>query len=104
MKILHPNFRHPQLDGLEPILARLANGEISEAEAARQIRALVVSRTPPFWVLKGFKYFGVVFVMIGVAFGIYSIAFGLGTLETEGTVIDMVGGHKGQAPRAIAPQ
>jgi hypothetical protein len=44
MSKIHRYFQFSSLDGLEAILARLAQGEISEAEAARQIQAFAASR------------------------------------------------------------
>lgn len=83
----------PPLVGLEDILAKVAGGQITEEEAARDIRRLAARPYIPPWALRSFRYLGLLFAAIGICFGIYSLLFAIGCAEAPGTVVRVVGGR-----------
>lgn len=79
------------LDGLEEILAQVADGRLSQEDAARQIRQLAKRIYIPPWFSRLFKLMGAAFALVGVGFALHSVSFAVGTQEVPGTVIQMVG-------------
>ena len=82
------------LSGLENILEQVANGELAQDDAARQIRELASKPHLPPWFLRLFRIMFAIFAVIGLGFAAYSIAFSIGAKEVPGTVIQMVGGNQ----------
>ena len=81
------------LAGLEAILDRVANGQLTTSDAAVEIRGLVASKPHiPQWFPRLFRIMGAMFAIVGIGVGCYSIAFAIGADEVQGTVTNMVRG------------
>src|SRR5262245_39780988 len=80
------------LDGLEEILADVAAGKKSPAEAAREIRQAAARPHIPVWFPRVFPIGGFFFTLIGCGFAVYSLSFSRGTQRAAGTVIQLANG------------
>lgn len=90
-----------KLKGLDPILQRVADGELSTRDAAQQIRGLsdrfpspIAPRTISIMLL----CIGPVFFLAGVAFTVSSQLFVSSAVEIQGEVVEMATGSNGSAP------
>lgn len=81
----------PSLKGLEHILQQVADGQLSQSDAARQIRVLALKSRIPSWLPRLFGILGIIQAFIGLGFAAFSVMFFIGARGAAGTVI--VGGQ-----------
>jgi hypothetical protein len=86
--------REVRLEGLEDILAQVAQGQLAPSEAAERIRRLAAKPRIPPEIGRVLRFIGALSVIIGLAIGAYSVWFVVGAEQAQGTVIEMAG----QAP------
>jgi hypothetical protein len=85
----------PRLPGLESILDGVAAGNMTQEEAAEQIRKLAARPYIPPWLPRLFVLAGCIFLLVGLGFAAYSVYFASGAMQAPAIVTQMVGSGSG---------
>jgi hypothetical protein len=81
----------PPLVGLEAILEDVAAGRLAPEEAASRIRTLAAKPYLPAWLPRLFRLLGAIALIVGLAMACYQVVTVIGSRETPGRVVEMVG-------------